>query len=283
MFFETMTAGARTYPQTPPLRLLSIVLLFAATARGRLIHRHHRCVCLVQWIVGASGPSLKQIDYAPGSVSQRTKLTRKTYTKTNFDCLGRLENVHVDWKWKMLSMKLFGLRLHKADKLGVTKAAVQAWAETLTHTWHTMVQNHRFPPRRLGLRVGSYASLLRPDWIRTVRKSGTASSSSNRRKKKVRSWKEWLLPNTKGPRRCKRPGTVGGTQGIQCSCIAWQAQQKAQRAQNRKQREARGSALRLPCRKLMIRHCTLPTQRYFLKVTACFWTSGEAWKSLAPK
>ena len=35
MCFET-TAGARTYPQTPPLRLFSSVLLFAATARGRL-------------------------------------------------------------------------------------------------------------------------------------------------------------------------------------------------------------------------------------------------------
>ena len=35
MCFET-TAGARTYPQTPLLRLFSNVLLFAATARGRL-------------------------------------------------------------------------------------------------------------------------------------------------------------------------------------------------------------------------------------------------------
>ena len=39
----------------------------------------------------------------------------------------------------------FGLGLHKADQPRVTRAAVQVWAETLTHAWHMMVQNHRYP------------------------------------------------------------------------------------------------------------------------------------------
>ena len=34
---------------------------------------------------------------------------------------------------------------HKADRLGVTKAAVRAWSENLTHAWHTLLVNHRFP------------------------------------------------------------------------------------------------------------------------------------------
>ena len=34
----------------------------------------------------------------------------------------------------------------QANRLHVTKSAVQAWAESLTYAWHMAVLDHRFPP-----------------------------------------------------------------------------------------------------------------------------------------
>lgn len=51
--------------------------------------------------------------------------------------------------WSLSQQTLYqrqNLSLHKADRLSVTTTAVTAWSEMLTHSWHTMVVNHLYPP-----------------------------------------------------------------------------------------------------------------------------------------
>lgn len=38
------------------------------------------------------------------------------------------------------------MKICQANRLHVTKSAVQAWAESLTYAWHMAVLDHRFPP-----------------------------------------------------------------------------------------------------------------------------------------
>lgn len=38
------------------------------------------------------------------------------------------------------------MKIGQANRLHVTKSAVQAWAESLTYAWHMKVLEHRFPP-----------------------------------------------------------------------------------------------------------------------------------------
>lgn len=40
----------------------------------------------------------------------------------------------------------FSSQLHKANRLSVTTTAVTPWSEMFTHSWHTTVVNHLYPP-----------------------------------------------------------------------------------------------------------------------------------------
>ena len=40
----------------------------------------------------------------------------------------------------------FSSQLHNANRLSVTTTAVTPWSEMFTHSWHTTVVNHLYPP-----------------------------------------------------------------------------------------------------------------------------------------
>ena len=41
------------------------------------------------------------------------------------------------------------MKICQANRLHVTKSAVQVWAESLTYAWHMAVLDHRFPPEAM--------------------------------------------------------------------------------------------------------------------------------------
>ena len=43
------------------------------------------------------------------------------------------------------------MKICQANRLHVTKSAVQAWAESLTYAWHMAVLDHRFPPEAMSV------------------------------------------------------------------------------------------------------------------------------------
>ena len=108
------------------------------------------------------------------------------------------------------------MKICQANRLHVTRSAVQAWAESLTYAWHTAVLDHRFSPEAENA-WNCFEDAMSVDNKRLTR-------SPNWRHKGSASWrkktKRHVASRTSLRKRAKRPRRLTRLEHVQEDCMA---------------------------------------------------------------
>lgn len=108
------------------------------------------------------------------------------------------------------------MKICQANRLHVTKSAVQAWAESLTYAWHMAVLDHRFPPEA----ENSWKCFEDAMSVDNKRFDQEPELASQRIRQQEEKTKRHVASRTSLRKRAKRPRRLTRLEHVQEDCMA---------------------------------------------------------------